>query len=129
LPEIVEQIRQSIKQFNFLIRDAAGSVVESGLHITVSAGIAAADPKWQGAWVENITDCADRALYYAKSNGRDLAVEYLHDGEPTFRIVKLSAPVRKFSANTTEDDAGMPSGGCLPPRARKPKRRYSAQSS
>jgi diguanylate cyclase (GGDEF)-like protein len=112
LPEIIEQIRQSIKQFNFLIRDADGNVVESGLHITVSAGIAAAVPQWHGAWLENITDCADKALYYAKSNGRNLAVEYLHDGDPVFRIVELSAPVRKFPADITEDDACMLTGDC-----------------
>ncbi|MDR2124061.1 MAG: GGDEF domain-containing protein [Desulfovibrio sp.] len=129
LPEIVEQIRQSVKQFNFLIRDADGNVVESGLHISVSAGIAAADPEWHGAWQENITDCADKALYYAKSNGRDLAVEYLHDEEPTCRVVKLSAPVRNFTANVTKDGACIPAGDCLPPRARQRERRRAAQSS
>ncbi|MDR1686288.1 MAG: GGDEF domain-containing protein [Desulfovibrio sp.] len=129
LPEVVEQVRQSIKQFNFLIRDADGNVVESGLHITVSAGIAAASPEWRGAWLENITDCADKALYYAKSNGRDLAVEYVNGEEPAFRIVKLSAQVRKFQTGITEDDACMLTGDCPLPQARQPERRRAAHTS
>jgi diguanylate cyclase (GGDEF)-like protein len=128
LPEIIEQVRQSIKQFNFLIRDADGNVVESGLHITVSAGIAAAAPEWRGAWLENITDCADKALYYAKSNGRDLAVEYLHDRKPSFRIVEQSTPVWKFPTGITEDDACMLTGDCPLPRARQPARKRAART-
>ncbi|MDR2605575.1 MAG: GGDEF domain-containing protein [Desulfovibrio sp.] len=129
LPEVVEQVRQSIKQFNFLIRDVDGNVVESGLHITVSAGIAAASPEWRGAWLENITDCADKALYYAKNNGRDLAVEYLHNEKPVFRIVAPTSPVRKFPAGITENDACMLTGECPLPRARQPARRRAAQTS
>jgi diguanylate cyclase (GGDEF)-like protein len=128
LPEIVELVRQSIKQFNFLIRDADGNVVETGLHLTISAGIAAAAPQWHGAWLENITDCADKALYYAKSNGRDLAVEYLHDVEPVFRIVKLSASTRKFPAGITEDDACLLTGDCPLPDAQQPKRQRAAHN-
>jgi diguanylate cyclase (GGDEF)-like protein len=120
LPGVIEQIRQSIRQFNFLIRDADGNVVESGLHITVSAGIAAAVPEWHGAWLENITDCADKALYYAKSNGRDLAVEYLHDKNPPFRIVKPATPVQKFPTGITKDDACMLTGDCPLPGAPQP---------
>ncbi|MDR2669945.1 MAG: GGDEF domain-containing protein [Desulfovibrio sp.] len=129
LPEIVEQVRQSIKQFNFLIRDADGNVVESGLHITVSAGISAADPEWRGAWLENITDCADKALYYAKNNGRDLAVEYLNNEKPTFRIVARSSLVRKFPAAITENDACILTGECPLPSDQQPTLQPAAQTS
>jgi diguanylate cyclase (GGDEF)-like protein len=92
LPELVEQVRQSIKQFNFLIRDPNGNVVESGLHITVSAGIASADPEWRGAWLENIVDSADKALYYAKNNGRDRAAEFIHGEGDAFRLIEQRRP-------------------------------------
>jgi diguanylate cyclase (GGDEF)-like protein len=120
LPGIAEQVRQSIKQFNFLIRDAGGNVMESGLHITVSAGIAAASPEWRGAWLENITDCADKALYHAKSNGRDMAVEFLHGEKSSFRIVAQTAQSRPAPADMTADDAGMLTGDRPLPPLRKP---------
>lgn len=64
----------AIKKFNFLIRDPEGNVVESGLHITVSAGVSPASKEWRGAHIENLIDGADKALYYAKQNGRDRVV-------------------------------------------------------
>ena len=69
--ELVEEIRQAIGQFNFVLRDAAGNVVESGIHITVSAGIAECSPSWKGCFVENLIDNADKALYCAKEKGRN----------------------------------------------------------
>lgn len=77
-----------VKKFNFLIRDADGNVVESGLHITLSAGVTAARPEWRGAYVENLIDNADRALYHAKKAGRDKIFEFRPQEENAFVPIK-----------------------------------------
>ena len=79
-----EKCRLAIKRFNFLIRDAEGNVVVSGLHITVSAGVAFAWKGWHGAYMENLIDSADKALYFAKQSGRDRAVQFVPDAENAF---------------------------------------------
>jgi PleD family two-component response regulator len=71
LPELAESIRITIRDFNFLIRDAAGNVVESSLQITLSAGVALCRPEWHGAYQDNLFDAADKALYAAKQTGRN----------------------------------------------------------
>ena len=85
--ELVEAIRQAIGQFNFLIRDAAGNVVESGIHVTASAGIAECSPSWKGSFVENLIDNADKALYCAKEQGRNRAMAYDPTDPANFREV------------------------------------------
>jgi diguanylate cyclase (GGDEF)-like protein len=91
LPRITENIRRDIKQFNFLIRDTDGNVLESGVHITVSAGIAVMSKAWPGVYLENLIDCADKALYHAKRNGRDKAVMFCHNEKQAFAVVSPSA--------------------------------------
>lgn len=76
LPAATQKCCSMIKKFNFLIRDADGNVIESGLHITVSAGVTAANTEWRGAFIENLIDNADRALYHAKRAGRDMTTEF-----------------------------------------------------
>jgi diguanylate cyclase (GGDEF)-like protein len=87
LPDITEIIRNNIKKFNLLIRDAEGNVLENGLHITVSAGIAGMSKNWNGAYLENLIDCADKALYHAKHEGRDQVVLFRHNEKETFAVV------------------------------------------
>ncbi|MDL2209960.1 GGDEF domain-containing protein [Desulfovibrio sp. OttesenSCG-928-O18] len=82
-----EECRDRIKKFNFLIRDAEGNVVESGLHITVSAGVASASSNWKGAYIENLIDNADKALYFAKQSGRDRAVLFNPDEASGFSLI------------------------------------------
>ncbi|MDR2826240.1 MAG: GGDEF domain-containing protein [Deltaproteobacteria bacterium] len=74
-----EECRAWIEQFNFLVRDPNGNVVKSGLRITVSAGVATALTKWQGAHLANLIDNADKALYFAKHHGRNRTVLFLDD--------------------------------------------------
>lgn len=88
LPEIVEGIRTAISNFNFLIRDTNGNVVENGLRITVSAGISRCWDGWKGAFAENLIDGADKALYYAKSQGRDKAALFSPEHPDDFQIVQ-----------------------------------------
>lgn len=84
LPVVTKKCCNRIKKFNFLIRDANGNVVESGLHITLSAGVTSASKRWQGAYLENLVDNADRAMYHAKNSGRDASVEFRPDEEKAF---------------------------------------------
>ncbi len=90
LPELAEKIRLAIKNFNFLIRDSCGNVVESGLNITLSAGIAAIWAGWNSAYQENLIDSADKALYFAKQAGRDRTVEFVPQAES--RYVQVTLP-------------------------------------
>ena len=85
--ELVEEVRKAIGEFNFLIRDVAGNVVESGIHITASAGIAECSPSWKGSLVENMIDSADKALYCAKQKGRNRAMAYDPADPANFREV------------------------------------------
>lgn len=87
LPAITKKCCEMIKKFNFLIRDADGNVVESGLHITVSAGVTAANSRWEGAYLENLIDNADKAMYHAKKSGRDACYEFKSDCENPFELI------------------------------------------
>ncbi|MDL2272754.1 GGDEF domain-containing protein [Desulfovibrio sp. OttesenSCG-928-I05] len=83
--EVAEEIRRAIRGYNFLIRDTEGNVVERGLQITVSGGVCTAWSGWKGAFIENMVDSADKALYYAKEKGRDRCAVF----SPLDRAYKL----------------------------------------
>lgn len=68
---IAEDLRQSIRRYNFIIRDSNGDVIKRNINITVSIGVAQMNPQWRGAFLENLVDAADKALYKAKSQGRN----------------------------------------------------------
>ena len=89
LANVTKRCCEMIKNFNFLIRDAHGNVVESGLHITMSAGVASACKQWRGAYLENLIDNADRAMYHAKKSGRDATYEFKLDEEPPFTLITV----------------------------------------
>lgn len=70
---MAETFRSKIANYNFLIRDTNGGVLESGVKITISAGVAelyADCPQNPNAAV--LVDAADRALYKAKKMGRNM---------------------------------------------------------
>ncbi|CAK7032579.1 MAG: hypothetical protein DELT_00422 [Desulfovibrio sp.] len=90
LAAATEKCRNLIKNFNFLIRDADGNVVESGLHITVSAGVATLWENWQNAHLENLIDSADKALYFAKQSGRDKAFAFCPGSEQGFSLLTVN---------------------------------------
>ena len=74
LPGVACDILSAMENFNFIIRDTNGNIVEGGLRITLSAGIAECYPEWSGAILENLMDCADKAMYQAKEQGRNRAL-------------------------------------------------------
>ncbi len=69
---IAEDLRKTVERYNFIIRDSNGEVLKRNIHITISIGVAQMHPSWRGALVENLVDAADKALYEAKSGGRNL---------------------------------------------------------
>lgn len=68
---IAEDLREQVSRYNFIIRDSHGEVIKRNIHITVSIGVAEISPQWRGAFIENLVDSADKALYRAKASGRD----------------------------------------------------------
>lgn len=75
---VAEDIRERVERYNFIIRDAEGGVLKRGIQITVSIGVADMSDAWQGALVENLVDSADKALYTAKNEGRNLSMVFDH---------------------------------------------------
>lgn len=69
--ELASDIRKRMERYNFVIRDSNGDILRKGINITISSGIAEADPSWKGAYQENLIDAADKAMYYAKGAGRN----------------------------------------------------------
>lgn len=68
---IADELRQSVERYNFIIRDSNGDIIKRNIHITVSIGVAQMNPEWRGAYLENVMDAADKALYKAKADGRN----------------------------------------------------------
>ena len=75
LEEAVRQaeiIRDKIEGYSFVIRDIKGKIIHREITITVSIGVAAFNPAWTDTAAEHLVDAADRALYQAKADGRNL---------------------------------------------------------
>jgi diguanylate cyclase (GGDEF)-like protein len=83
-----------------VIRKTASKIVvippeeESGddkekLALTVSLGVATVCvwEGWKGAYQSNIVDFADKALYQAKSGGRNCTVQYLPESDEPYKVV------------------------------------------
>jgi diguanylate cyclase (GGDEF)-like protein len=69
--EIAESVRAGLEGVSFAIRDGHGQVVEHGVRVTLSAGVAHARPGLAAPLAESLFDLADKALYEAKREGRN----------------------------------------------------------
>lgn len=65
------QFRERMEKYSFVIRNSNGAAIRSDVSITVSGGVAEAEAQWGDAVVANLIDAADKALYYAKREGRN----------------------------------------------------------
>lgn len=68
---MAELIRKHIENYNFVIRDVGGGILTSGIKLTVSVGVAAFNPDWQGSQAQRLIQASDQALYAAKNAGRN----------------------------------------------------------
>ena len=85
--QIGENLRKAIQNTALLLRDINGKVIASGLNVTVSVGIADINPEWEAAFQANLVDCADKALYCAKSGGRNRTVHYTPNAPEVYSLI------------------------------------------
>ncbi len=69
--ELAESIRRKIERYNFVIRDPDGQILASGIKINVSIGVAELLEDCPVPGTDHLVDAADKALYLAKSSGRN----------------------------------------------------------
>lgn len=74
--ELAEIIRRKIERYNFVIRDPDGQIVAAGIKINVSIGVAELLADCPSPGVDHLVDAADKALYLAKSSGRNQVRAY-----------------------------------------------------
>jgi diguanylate cyclase (GGDEF)-like protein len=74
--QLAEMIRRKIERYNFVIRDPDGQILASGIKINVSIGVAELLEDCPAHDVGHLVDAADKALYLAKSSGRNLVRAY-----------------------------------------------------
>jgi len=72
---LAEHLRQRIENYNFIIRDVDGDVLDSGIKLTISLGVASLG-NWTDALEQRLVNAADEALYEAKQAGRNCVVSY-----------------------------------------------------
>lgn len=78
--DAAEDVLAKVRAYNFVIRDADGGVIERGIRLTLSAGVAEVLPEWNGNFTDRIVDAADKAMYSAKRQGRDRVRLYVEGG-------------------------------------------------
>ncbi len=86
-PEFAEHLRKAIADTTLLLRDANNNVLTQGLHLTVSVGVASPWKGWAGAHTANLVDCADKALYHGKRDGRNCTFLYTPEGSQAYTRV------------------------------------------
>ena len=69
--EDAENLRAIIEGYDFIIRDYNGQVLQKGIRITVSVGVAELKPAHGDAAQARLLDDADQAMYRAKAEGRN----------------------------------------------------------
>lgn len=69
--EDAENLRTIIEEYNFIIRDHNGQVLQKGIKITVSIGVAELKKDWADDSSARLLDEADKAMYRAKGRGRN----------------------------------------------------------
>lgn len=73
---LAEMLKKSVETYNFLIRNERGSVIQNGIKITISLGVAELSPACGMADSKTLIHHADLALYHAKNQGRNQVVRF-----------------------------------------------------
>lgn len=74
---LAEIIRKSVENYNFLIRNEKGDIVQKGIKITISLGVATLqDEQCSSSGAKTLLNHADLALYHAKDRGRNTVVRF-----------------------------------------------------
>jgi diguanylate cyclase (GGDEF)-like protein len=74
---LAEIVRKSVEDYNFLIRNEKGDIIQKGIKITISLGIATLQAEQcSSAGAETLLNHADLALYHAKGRGRNAVVRF-----------------------------------------------------
>jgi diguanylate cyclase (GGDEF)-like protein len=82
---VADNMRRTIQKTTLSLND--GSSVVNSLRVTVSIGVADMWSGWRGAHVANLVDSADKALYYAKKNGRNCTAQYTPGQASSFALI------------------------------------------
>jgi diguanylate cyclase (GGDEF)-like protein len=75
--DLADIIRRKIERYNFVIRDPDGQILAAGIKINVSIGVAELLSDCPTADIAHLVDAADKALYLAKSSGRNQVRAYV----------------------------------------------------
>ncbi len=74
---LAEMLKRSIEDYNFLIRNEKGEILQKGINLTISLGVAELQPEQCSASsIETLISHADLALYHAKDGGRNKVVRF-----------------------------------------------------
>lgn len=73
---LAERIRQRIESYDFVIRGVDGDVLDSGIKLTISLGVACMGQDWTESLEQHLVNAADEALYAAKQAGRNKVIPY-----------------------------------------------------
>jgi diguanylate cyclase (GGDEF)-like protein len=84
---VAESVRQAVEKSSLLLRDSSGKVVESGLQVTISVGVASLWEGWRDALQANLVDAADKAMYQAKRSGRNCTVQFSPEADPPYKTI------------------------------------------
>lgn len=84
---IADNLRKTVQKTSLALRDANDAVVQSGLRVTVSVGVASLWSGWKGAYQTNLVDATDKALYFAKNNGRNCTAVFSAEEDPPYEVI------------------------------------------
>ncbi len=72
--DMAEILRNRIGKYNFIIRNAQGEIISSGVKLSVSVGVAELMDDCDAPVPAHLVEASDEALYEAKRSGRDRVI-------------------------------------------------------